>query len=144
MWEGARERDQRKRALEKLRDELLGPPHKPTKVRRPARIVSPVRPGQLFGLALPNGGEAQLRVIGLYSSRIGDFPIVELLNEHGQRYREWARWMVMSNVPQDDPGDSLRVIGEQPAPTTPASMPPNSLGWRALALECQQILERLR
>jgi hypothetical protein len=36
------------------------------------------------------------------------------------------------------------VIGEQPASTPPASMPPNSLGWRALALECQQILERLR
>lgn len=144
MWEGSRERAQRQQALEKLRAELLGPPKKPTTVRKPARVESRVRPGQVISLSLPAGGEARLRVLGLQSSRVGDFPIVELLDERGGSFRPWARWMVMSVVPEDDPGDGLRVLRDEPAPTGPAVAAPSSLDWRGLAQECQQILSELR
>lgn len=144
LWVGARKRGQRQRALQKLREELIGPARKPTTVRKPARLQSRVVAGQVLGLALPNGGEARLRVIGLHSSRTGDFPVVELLDELGRTYRPWARWMVMSVGPEDDPGDGLRVIREEPVSTSPVPLPPSSLGWRVLARECQQILERLR
>ena len=143
MSEDGRERFQRQRALEKLRVELLAPPRKPTKVRKPPRIQSLVRPGQVIRLALPGGQEAQLQVIGLYESRMGDFPIVELLNEQGHRYREWAYWLVVSTIAQNDPGLGLRVLRDEPAPSTRVPMPPHSLGWRGLARECQRILEQL-
>ena len=144
MWEGSRERAQRQQALEKLRAELLGPPKKPTKVRKPVRVESRVRPGQVISLSLPGGGEARLRVLGLQSSRVGDFPIVELLDERGRRFRPWALWMVMSIVPEDDPGEGLRVLGGEPAPTGLTVDAPTSLDWRGLAQECQQILSELR
>jgi hypothetical protein len=144
MWAGTRERGQRQRALEKLRANLLGPPKKPTTVRKPARAQSRVRPGQVISLSLPGGGEARLRVLGLQSSRVGDFPIVELLDKRGGSFRPWARWMVMSVVPEDDPGDGLRVLRDEPAPTGPLADAPSSVSWRGLALECQQILSQLR
>jgi hypothetical protein len=125
MWEST-DAGRRNAVLAKLRSQLLGPQKRPIRVRRPKRELSPVQAGETFVLGLQDGREARFRTLAVHSYRVGDVPIVEMVDERGRPYRDGVRALVASK--QDVP---IRVIGRFSAPQKVA-MPGVSCTWRAL------------
>lgn len=113
-------------AMRSSRSQLLGPQKRPIRVRRPKRELSPVQAGETFVLGLQDGREARFRTLAVHSYRVGDVPIVEMVDERGRPYRDGVRALVAFK--QDVP---IRVIGRFSAPQKVA-MPGVSCTWRAL------------
>jgi hypothetical protein len=82
---GPRERGRRTAVLTKVRARLMSPqpPRKP--VRRRARQVTVLKPGDIVAYRAPSGRFHLLAVRALDDSRCGTFPIVRLLDYHAQR-----------------------------------------------------------
>jgi hypothetical protein len=93
LWDDEKLREKRKAVLLKLRGELLGPARERVAVRRPRRKRSPVQKGQVFLLRLPNGQKARFRVVGIDETRQGDWPIVDLIDDHGRVFQETGEWL---------------------------------------------------
>jgi len=87
LWDDPKLRERRKAALAKLRAELLGPQRERIAVRRPRRKPSPVATGQVFLLRLDDGRQARFTVIGTEEHRMGDLPILQLIDDRGRPYR---------------------------------------------------------
>jgi hypothetical protein len=133
MWEGS-DVSRRKAALTKLRDQLLGPQKRPVRVRPPKREPSPVQAGDIFMLGLADGREARFRTLGVHSYRVGDVPIVEMIDEGGRPYRDGIRALVA--LRQDVP---IRVVGHY-GPPQKVAMPDVSCSWRALQFHAAKLL----
>ena len=133
MWEST-DAARRKAVLAKLRSQLLGPQKRPIRVRPPKRELSPVQAGETFVLGLQDGREARFRTLAVHSYRVGDVPIVEMVDERGRPYRDGVRALVAFK--QDVP---IRVIGRFRAPSKVA-MPDVSCTWRALQLHAAKLL----
>lgn len=133
MWEGS-DVGRRKAALTKLRGQLLGQQKRPVRVRPPKREPSPVQAGDMFMLGLADGREARFRTLGVHSYRVGDVPIVEMIDERGRPYRDGIRALVA--LRQEVP---IRVVGRFGPPASVA-MPDASCTWRALQTHAAKLL----
>lgn len=128
LFTDARIAAKRKAVLDNLRSQLLGPQKPPVKVRKPKPIPSPVVTGDVFLLSLENGRQARFRVLGIDQHRMGEIPIVELIDEHGRPFLEHkvlrgmrdqrARYRVVPRRKDIPKPDELRVIGKaEPEPS---------------------------
>ena len=133
MWEST-DAARRKAVFAKLRSQLLGPQKRPIPIRPPKRELSPVQAGETFVLGLQDGREARFRTLAVHSYRVGEVPIVEMVDERGRPYRDGVRALVAVN--QNVP---IRVIGRFRAPSKVA-MPDVSCTWRALQLHAAKLL----
>ena len=133
MWEST-DAARRKAVLAKLRSQLSGPQKKAVKVLRPKKETSPVQVGEIFMLGLGDGREARFRTLSVKSYRVGDVPIVEMVDERDRRYRDGLRALVA--LKQDVP---IRVVGRFRPPANVA-MPDVSCSWRALQMHAAQLL----
>jgi hypothetical protein len=112
----------RRSVLDKLRLQLLGPQKPPVKVRRPMPIPSPVAAGDVFLLKLENGRRARFRVLRIEQHRMGEIPVVELIDETGRPFLERkvlraardqrARYRVVPRRKDIPKPDELQVIGK--------------------------------
>jgi hypothetical protein len=153
LWDDPRGAAKRKAVLERLRSQLLGPQKAPVKVRRPRRIPSPVKAGDVFLLTLDDGRRARFRVLGMNEHRMGDFPIVELIDDRGRPFRNyyrnpdamskqdpWARYLVVSSRLKDLPTDAkITVIGTMKA--EPRAQARTYTNWRNLPANVQRLLD---
>ena len=157
MWEEDPQRRKRATALAKLRAQLLGPQKGAVRVRRPRRIPCPVQAGDVFLLLLDDGRKVRLRTLAVSHHRLGDFPTLELIDDHGRTFRHhyrsdhplaklgpkqvWARWMIVEGfidrVPQ---ADQIQVVAREAPPKKPPEVT-TSMGWRALRKECARLLD---
>ena len=122
----------RKAVLDNLRSQLLGPQKPPVKVRKPKPIPSPVAAGDVFLLKLQNGRQARFRVLRIDQDRMGEIPLVELINEHGLPFLEHkllgdvrdqrARYRVVPRRKDIPKPDELQVIGK-------AELEPSADAW---------------
>jgi len=152
LWIDPKDRERRKTALLKLRAELVGPQRAPTSVRRPTRMPSPATEGQTIVIGLGDGRDARFNVIGLQQHRLGDFPILELVDAGGRPYEErremlgrarWQRAQFQLIPPRrsDLPGpNEIRVVGEhhkfsKVEPTR------SMLGWGTLRARVRRLLD---
>lgn len=152
LWDDPKLRERRRAVLLKLRSELLGPQRPRVVVRRPRRKPSPVKKGQVFLLRLDDGREARFRVIAVKEHRMGDLPIVELVDDQGRVYRErhellgkvrWspAQFQIVPPRWKDLPGpDALRVVGEHAA-SAPLQENRSYTSWRGLREICKCLLD---
>jgi hypothetical protein len=153
LWDDRKVAAKRKAVLERLRSQLLGPQKAAVKVRRPKRIPSPVKAGDVFLLTLDDGRRARFRVMGMNEHRMGDFPIVELIDDRGRPFRQyyknpdamnrrhpWARYHVVSSRLKDLPADAtITVVGSaQVEPTAEAF---TYTSWRNLTTDAQRLLD---
>ncbi len=137
----------RKAALEKLKNQLLGPEKPPTTVKPPRKIFSPVSAGQIVAWRLPDGREANLRVLDVKTWRQGSYPILEIVDSRGDVYlqtvdgtRVPARFAVIEGrVTHLPKAQELRVIRKE-LPRTVAN-PRSYTAWRGLAAICQKLLD---
>jgi hypothetical protein len=157
VWDETGLANKRKAVLAKLRGRLLGPQKAAVKVRPPLRVLSPVQAGDVFLLALDDGRSARLRTLAVESSRRGDSPTVELIDDRGRPYRlfeltddprmtawtrtQLAQWHVFDGRIEHVPsaGDT-QVIARETPPIAPPKVT-HSLGWRVLRLECARLLD---
>jgi hypothetical protein len=133
MWEST-DATRRQAVFAKLRSQLLGPQKRPTRVRPPKKELSPVQAGESFVLGLQDGREATFRTLAVFDYRIGEEPIVQMVDERGRPYKDGVRAIVAFK--EDVP---IRVIGRFRAPRKVA-MPDVSCSWRALQLHAAQLL----
>ena len=154
MWEDP-ERGKRKAVLAKLRAQLLGPQKLPVKVRRPGRIPCPLQAGDVFLLTLADGRKARLRTLAVEGHRLGDFPIVELIDRRGRRFRQyrgddafdpvgskekWARFEIVDGIRDVPRPEDIQVVARGAPPKGPVTVI-TSMGWRALRMECARLLD---
>jgi hypothetical protein len=155
MWEDP-ERGKRKAVLAKLRAQLLGPQKPPGKVRRRGRIPCPVQSGDVFLLTLEDGRKARLRTLAIVGHRLGDFPIVELIDDRGRRFRQyrgndafdpvgskekWARFEIVEGSTRDVlAAEDVQVVLREAPRKGPVTVI-MSMGWRALRMECARLLD---
>ena len=133
MWEGS-DASRRKAVFAKLRGQLLGPQKRPVRVRPEKKVLSPVRAGDIFMLGLEDGREARFRTLAVHGYRVGDVPIVEMVDERDRPYRDGVRQLVAFK--QDVP---IRVVGRfNPPPSV--SMPDVSCTWKALQFHAAKLL----
>ena len=139
----------RKAVLDKLRSQLLGPQKSPVKVRRPRPIPSPVGVGDVFLLRLENGRQGRFKVLRVDQHRMGEIPLVELIDEHGRAFLEHkvlrdrrdqrARYHVIPRRKDIPKPDELEVIGKaDPEPSADASL---YLVWPNLRESAQRLLD---
>jgi hypothetical protein len=144
----------RKAALDKLRNQLLGPQKETVKVKPPTKILSPVEAGQTVEWKLPDGRAAYLKVLAVKAWRQGSYPILEIVDVRGGTYmqkqpslgraaaipREPAQFAVIEarrkHVPKQN---ELRVIRKDRV--GPVDDPRNFTSWRGLATICQALLD---
>ena len=144
----------RKAALEKLRDQLLGPQKEPVKIKPPTKIFSPVEAGQTVEWKLPDGRTAYLSVLAVKVWRQGSYPILEIVDARGGAYmqeqpslgrgparpRERARFAVIEgrrkHVPKQD---QLRVVKQ--GRVGPIEDARHFTSWHGLATICQRLLD---
>ncbi len=158
LWAETGDARKRKAALENLRSKIVGPQRAPVKLRRPRPIRSPVAPGDIFTLLLADGRRARFRTLGISEHRLGSQPIVELIDEGGEPYRQtypgtdWlskhmakndplARWTIVSAKHADLPSpDVLSVVAHETPPRGPVTVK-SYTGWRGLVIGCARILD---
>jgi hypothetical protein len=156
MWDETGLANTRRAVLAKLRGRLLGPQKAAVRVRPPRRIPSPVHAGDVFLLTLDDGRKARLRTLAVESSRLGDFPTVQLIDDRGRPYRlyeltddprltawtrtQLAQWQVFSGGKDVPSADSIQVIARETPPKVAPELK-HSLGWRGLRLECARLLD---
>ena len=154
LWAETGPTGARKAALEKLRNQLLGPQKEPVKVKPPTKIFSPVEAGQTVEWRLPDGRTAFLKVLAVKAWRQGSYPILEIVDSRGLTYmqkqhslgrtaartREPARFAVIegrrTHVPKQD---ELRVVKEDRVGQV--EDPRHFTSWRGLAIICQGLLD---
>jgi len=147
LWAETGPTGARQAALEKLKRQLLGPQKTPVKVKPPAKILSPVEAGQTVAWKLPDGREVHLKVLTVRVWRQGSYPILEVVDTAGRPYmedrdgaRQPARYGVIegrrASLP---PAENLRVLRRK----KPLNVddPAVSMGWGALAITCQRLLD---
>ena len=154
MWEDP-ERGKRKAVLAKLRAQLLGPQKAPVKVRRPRRIPCPVQAGDVFLLTLDDGRKARLRTLAIVGHRLGDFPVVELIDDRGRPFRQyrdndafdpvgskekWARFEIVDGIRDVPRPEDIPVVVREAPPKGPITTI-TSMGWRGLRMECARLLD---
>jgi hypothetical protein len=157
MWEEAGFANKRRAVLAKLRGRLLGPQKAAVKVRPPRRVPCPVQAGDVFLLTLQDGRTARLRTLAVEPHRLGDIPLVEMIDDRGRPYRlfhltddprmtawtrnQLAQWQVFDGRIKDIPtAENIQVIARQTPPKV-APQVMTSLGWRTLRMECARLLD---
>jgi hypothetical protein len=157
MWDESGFANTRRAVLAKLRARLLGPQKASVKVRPRRRVLSPVQAGDVFLLTLDDGRKARLRTLAVESSRLGDFPTVQLIDDRGHPYRlfqrtddprltawtktQLAQWDVSDlRVKYVPSRDDIQVIARQTPPKV-APKVTHSLDWRALRTVCARLLD---
>lgn len=152
LWDDRKLREPRRLALAKLRAELLGPQRERVAVRRPRRKPSPVAKGQVFLLRLDDGREARFNVIGMEEHRMGDLPILQLIDDRGRTYRrrlellgkvDWPRAQFEIVPPRwsDLPtSDEIRVVGAH-GRSVPLEEARSYTSWRLLREIVQQLID---
>ncbi len=157
MWDETGSANKRRAVLAKLRGRLLGPQKAAVKVRPPRRVPCPVQAGDVFLLTLDDGRKARLRTLAVESHRLGDIPIVEMIDDRGRPYRlfqltddprmtawtrtQLAQWQVFDGRINDVPSaHDIQVIARQTPPKV-APEATHSLGWRGLRRECSRLLD---
>jgi Domain of unknown function (DUF4259) len=157
MWTDAKLAAKRRAVLEGLRRQLLGPQKAPVKVRKPKRIPCPVKPGEVFLLTLEDGRQARFQVLRIDEHRMGDFPIIELIDDRGRPFRRHfkqpddltkgllkrdplARFEIISGRFKDLPaGTEISVVGTtKPQPQATA---PTYTSWRNLKREAKRLID---
>jgi hypothetical protein len=157
MWTDAKLAAKRRAILERLRSQLLGPQKAPARIRRPKRIPSPVKIGEVFLLTLDNGRQARFHVLAMKEHRMGDFPIIELIDDRGRPFRQhykqpdrwtkrslakdpWARYEIVSSRLKDLPGDTeITVVGEtKPQPQATGF---SYTSWRNVKREAERLID---
>lgn len=134
MWDGKQQLS-RRAAFEKLRGKLLGPQKRPVRPRPPKRRPSPVQAGDVFLMTLEDGRLARFRTLALHQSRLGDFPIVELIDNRGRPFLH-SQWLVAEF------GEDAHVqVVTRIAPPKNVPMPTTSGGWRALGSTAAKLLD---
>lgn len=122
-----------KAVLDKLRSQLLGPQQPPVKVRRPKPIPSPVAAGDVFLLKLENGRQARFSVLRIDQHRMGESPVVELIDELGRPFLEHrvlggtrdqrVRYHAVPRRKDIPTPNDLQVVGNaQPEPSAEARL----------------------
>ena len=157
MWDETGSANARRAVLAKLRGRLLGSQKAAVKVRPPRRVPGPVQSGDVFLLTLDDGRKARLRTLAVESSRRGDFPTVQLIDDRGRPYRMYeptddprmtawtmtqlAQWHVsdlnIKNVPS---AKEIQMVAHQTPPKV-APKVTHSLAWRVLRIECARLLD---
>jgi hypothetical protein len=133
MWEST-DAARRQAVFAKLRSQLLGSQKRPTRIRAPKRERSPVQAGEAFVLGLQDGREATFRTLAVYDYRVGEAPIVQMVDERSRPYRDGIRAIVAYK--EDVP---LRMIGRFKTPAKVA-VPDVWCSWRALQLHAAKLL----
>jgi hypothetical protein len=152
LWDDPKLAAKRTLVLERLRDQLLGPQKPPVKVHRPKRVPSPVSAGDVFLLTLDDGRRARFRVLGINHHRMGDFPIVELIDDRGRPYRQYyrnfqamnnrqplARYQVVSRF-KDLPSPSQIEVSGKAKPDPKADATTYTI-WRNLGVDAKRLLD---
>ncbi len=86
---GRTELTRRTAALQRLREQLLGPQPAPKRLRRSWRHVEDdLTPGDVLAFTAPNGRTALFRVVGIHRSRYGDSPELDVLDWVGEHVPE--------------------------------------------------------
>jgi hypothetical protein len=156
LWTDPKLAAKRRAVLERLRTQLLAPQKAPVKVRKPKRAPSPVSPGDVFLLTLDDGRQARFQVLAMEQHRMGDFPIVELIDDRGRPFRRyykkpddltkrlmqrdpWARYEIVSSV-KDLPSEAdITVVGTtKPQPQATA---PTYISWRNLKRDAKRLID---
>jgi hypothetical protein len=152
LWTKPKLAAKRRAVLERLRAQLLGAQKAPVKVRRPKRVPSPVSVGDVFLLLLDDGRRARFRVLGMKRDRLGDFPIVEMIDDKDRPFvlyyktkaamfvREpWARYHVISLMKTLPRPGEIEIVGTTaPDPTVD---PPTYTMWPNLKVEAKRLLD---
>ncbi|SRR5712691_1095313 len=151
LWTDPKLAAKRRAVLEHLRAQLLGPQKSPVKVRTPKRVPSPVNVGDVFLVMLDDGRRARFRVLGMDKHRMGDFPIVELIDDMGRPFRlyydnpalmfkrePWARYHVISRLKALPRPSEIEVVGK--AKPDPTADPPTYISWLNLKADAQRLL----
>ncbi len=152
LWTDPKLAAKRRAVLDHLRTQLLGPQKSPVKVRRPKRVPSPVNVGDVFLLMLDDGQRARFRVLSMNEHRMGDFPIVELIDAKGRPFRlyynnpalmfkrePWARYHVISRLKALPPHSEIEVVGKAKPDRT--ANPPTYISWQNLKADAQRLFK---
>ena len=142
----------RRAILAQLRAQLLGPQKPPVSVRKPKRVPSAVNLGDVFLLVLDDGRRARFRVLAIDEHRMGDFPIVELIDNEDRPYRRYyknpgamnpreplARYHVVSRSKALPSPNEIKVVGK--ARPDPGADPPTYTSWQNLKADAQRLLD---
>lgn len=139
----------RKAVLDNLRSQLLGSQKPPVKVRKPKPIPSPVDVGDVFLLRLESGRHARFRVLRIDQDRMGEIPVVELIDDHGRPFLEHrvlgdvrdtrARYHVVPRRKDIPKPEDLQVVGKaEPEPAAEARL---YCVWPNLRVSAQRLLD---
>jgi len=150
LWAETGPTASRKAALEKLKNQLLGPQKGLATVRPPRKIFSPVEAGHTVVWKLPDGREAHLRVLSVKTWRQGSYPILEIVDSESgvlgaemaaSGKRQPARYAVIegriTHLPKPD---ELRVLTRGSGPRA-VEDPRSYTSWHGLAIICQRLLD---